>query len=175
MRIILAFLSIAIIHGNEFTIKEGEVTYYGYHLLHDWKGTSNQIGGNFTFESSLKNFDGIISIPVKSFDSGNSNRDSNMLVYCKGIKYPDISFRPKEIIKGDNLVTINGMLEFAGNVQDLTTSANIKAISNTSFTAEGKFDILLSKFDIERPSLLFTKIEDRISIEYTIIGEEKDE
>tara|TARA_Y100000816_G_scaffold217742_1_gene162849 strand:- start:701 stop:997 length:297 start_codon:yes stop_codon:yes gene_type:complete len=98
-----------------------------------------------------------------------------MLVYCKGIKYPDISFRPKEIIKNDNLVIINGMLEFAGNVQDLTTSANIKAISDNSFSAEGKFDILLSKFDIERPSLLFTKIEDRISIEYTIIGEKKDE
>ena len=175
MRIILAILSIAIIHGSEFTIKEGEVTYYGYHLLHDWKGTSNQIGGDFTFEPSLENFDGIISIPVKSFDSGNSNRDSNMLIYCRGIKYPNISFRPKEIIKGDNLVTINGMLEFAGNVQDLTTSTSIKAISDSSFTAEGKFDILLSKFDVERPSLLFTKIEDRISIEYTIIAEKKDE
>ena len=173
MRIILAILSIAIIHGSEFTIKEGEVTYYGYHLLHDWKGTSNQIGCDFTFEPSLENFDGFISIPVKSFDSGNSNRDSNMLVYCKGIKYPDISFRPKEIIKGDNLVTINGMLEFAGNVQDLTTSANIKAISDSSFTAKGKFDILLSKFDIDRPSLLFTKIDDKISIEYSIIGEKK--
>ena len=175
MQVLLAILLIATIHGNEYTIKEGEVTYYGYHLLHDWKGTSKQIGGNFTFESSLENFDGIISIPVKSFDSGNSNRDSNMLVYCKGIKYPDISFRPKEIIKNDNLVIINGMLEFAGNVQNLTTSANIKAISDNSFSAEGKFDILLSKFDIERPSLLFTKIEDRISIEYTIIGEKKDE
>ena len=75
----------------------------------------------------------------------------------------------------DNLVTINGMLEFAGNVQDLTTSTSIKVISDSSFTAEGKFDILLSKFDVERPSLLFTKIEDRITIEYTIIAEKKDE
>ena len=175
MRIILAILSIAIIHGGEFNIKEGEVTYYGYHLLHDWKGTSNQVGGDFTFEPSLENFYGIISIPLKSFDSGNSNRDSNMLVYCRGIKYPDISFRPKEMIKDDNLVTINGVLEFAGNIQDLTTSANVKTISDSSFEAEGKFDIFLSKFDIERPSLLFTKIEDRISIEYKIIGEEKDE
>ena len=74
MRILLAILLIASIHGSEFTIKEGEVTYYGYHLLHDWKGTSKQIGGNFTFESSLENFNGIISIPVKSIDSGNSNR-----------------------------------------------------------------------------------------------------
>ena len=175
MRILLAILLIATIHGRDFTIKQGEVTYYGYHLLHDWKGTSKHIGGNFTFESSLENFDGIISIPVKSFDSGNSNRDSNMLVYCKGIQYPDISFRPKEIIKDDNLVTIKGLLIFAGNVQNLTTSASVKAISDNSCSAEGKFDIFLSKFDIERPSLLFTKIEDRISIEYVIIGEEKDE
>ena len=174
-RIITAIISITILYGNEYTIKEGEITYYGYHFLHDWKGTSNQINGNFTFDSSLEDFNGIISIPVKSFDSGNTNRDSNMLVYCRGIKYSDISFRPKEIIKDDNLVTINGMLEFAGNVQDLTTSANIKAISDSSFTAKGKFDILLSKFDIDRPSLLFTKIDDKISIEYTIIGEKKNE
>ena len=84
MQVLLAILLIATIHGNEYTIKEGEVTYYGYHLLHDWKGTSKQIGGNFTFESSLENFDGIISIPVKSFDSGNSNRDSNTRCYQLG-------------------------------------------------------------------------------------------
>ena len=175
LRTIIAIISITIGYGNEYTIKAGEITYYGYHFLHDWQGTSNQINGNFTFDSSLENFNGFISIPIKSFDSGNTNRDSNMLVYCKGIKNPDISFRPKEIIKDDNLVTINGMLGFAGNVQDLTTSANIKATSDSSFTAKGKFDILLSKFDIDRPSLLFTKIDDKISIEYTIIGEKKNE
>ena len=175
LRIIIAIISLTIGYGNEYTIKAGEITYYGYHFLHDWQGTSNQINGNFTFDSSLENFNGFISIPIKSFDSGNTNRDSNMLVYCKGIKYPDISFRPKEIIKNDKLVTVNGMLEFAGNIQDLTISVNIKATSDSSFTAKGKFNILLSKFDIDRPSLLFTEIDDKISIDYTIIGEKKNE
>ena len=175
LRTIIAIISITIGYGNEYTIKAGEITYYGYHFLHDWQGKSNQINGNFTFDSSLENFNGFISIPIKSFDSGNTNRDSNMLVYCKGIKYPDISFRPKEIIKNDKFVTVNGMLEFAGNIQDLTISVNIKATSDSSYTARGKFNILLSKFDIDRPSLLFTEIDDKISIEYTIIGEKKNE
>ena len=173
LRIIIAIISITIGYGNEYTIKAGEITYYGYHFLHDWQGTSNQINGNFTFDSSLENFNGFISIPIKSFDSGNTNRDSNMLVYCKGIKYPDISFRPKEIIKNDKFVTVNGMLEFAGNIQDLTISVNIKATSDSSFTAKGKFNILLSKFDIDRPSLLFTEIDDKIIIEFAIIGDKK--
>ena len=175
LRIIIAIISITIGYGNEYTIKAGEITYYGYHFLHDWQGKSNQINSNFTFDSSLENFNGFISIPIKSFDSGNTNRDSNMLVYCKGIKYPDILFRPKKIIKNDKLVTVNGMLEFAGNIQDLTISVNIKATSDSSFTAKGKFNILLSKFDIDRPSLLFTEIDDKISIDYTIIGEKKNE
>ena len=173
LRIIIAIISLTIGYGNEYTIKAGEITYYGYHFLHDWQGKSSQINGNFTFDSSLENFNGFISIPVRSFDSGNTNRDSNMLVYCRGIKFPNIIFRPKKIIREDRLVTINGMLEFAGEVQDLTTNVNIKATSDSSFLAEGKFDIFLSKFDIDRPSLLFAKIDDRISIEFVIIGGEK--
>lgn len=173
INIIRYIITITLLYGNEYTIKEGEISYSGYHFLHDWKGTSNQINGDFTFDSTLENFNGSISIPVKSFDSGNTNRDSNMMVYCRAIKFPNIIFRPKEVIREDRLVTIDGMLEFAGKVQDLTTNVNIKAINDSSFLAEGKFDIFLSEFDIDRPSLLFAKIDDKISIEFVIIGGEK--
>ena len=70
-------------------------------------------------------------------------------------------------VKGENAF-IKGRLTLHG----VSIERNIQAQISLSdgFIASGSFDVLLSDFGIERPSLLFQKIKNEIRIEFVIVG-----
>ena len=72
-------------------------------------------------------------------------------------------------IKGENAF-INGKLSLHGVIKEIDTMAKLSLADG--FIASGTFNILLSDFGIERPALLFKKINDEIKLEYMIIGKQ---
>ncbi len=171
MRIISVFIFLITSgFGNQFNIKNGTITYFGDHYLHQWKGVSTTIKGNFYFNKSDMNYHCSVAVPLNSFSSGNSNRDSNMLIYCKSIEFPMISFNSKSINLKENIAYIIGDLVFAGVKKELETKAKIAQMPDGSLLANGEFELLLSDFSIDRPSLFFGKIEDNILIQFSIEG-----
>ncbi len=158
------------IFGQKFDIKNNsKIKYYGYHYTKNWEGDSNNIMGeinyNFT-DNSVNNCS--LRVNLSSFDSGNTNRDSNMLTYLEAFNYPDVVFVSRNIsIKGD-YAYINGKLTLHGITKEIDTKAQLSL--SDGFIASGSFNILLSDFKIERPALLFKKIKDEIKIEFKIIG-----
>ena len=68
-----------------------EISYTGSHPAHDWTGISSSFKGGIVCDS----FDDCIikiQIPINSFDSGNSSRDSNMLYYVEANKFKYVTF-----------------------------------------------------------------------------------
>ena len=91
-----------------------------------------------------------------------------MLTTLEVFSYPYVEFVSNDIyLKGDNAF-INGRLTLHG----VSIEKNIQAQISLSdgFIASGSFEVLLSDFGIERPSLLFQKIKDEIRIEFVIVG-----
>ena len=93
-----------------------------------------------------------------------------MLIYCKAFDFPNISFESKSIQVNKNSLEIEGSIEFAGEKKAIKTTAQLNDLQDNQFSVEGEFGILLSDFDIERPSLLFVKMEDLVVIKYSIQG-----
>ena len=68
------------------------------------------------------------------------------------------------------MIDIEGIVEFAGKKKKINSIAQLNDLRDNQFSIEGEFGILLSDFDIERPSLLFVKMEDLVVIKYSIQG-----
>ena len=63
-------------------LEESFISYDGKHPAHNWTGISKEINGSFIFDKDqpiLSKVD--LYVPVFSFDSKNSNRDSNTVSY----------------------------------------------------------------------------------------------
>lgn len=159
-----------IIYGQTFEVEgKSKITYYGYHFAHNWQGHSNNISGSIHYNSTNKAVNSCsLRVNLSTFDSGNSNRDSNMLTNLNAFVYPDVVFVSSSIsIKGEDAF-IKGRLTLHGVTKEVDVTA--KLILADRFIASGTFEILLSDFGIERPALLFQKIKDEMRIEYMIIG-----
>ena len=167
---ILAFIIPFIIYGQTYDINnDSKITYYGYHYTKDWEGNSDKIRGVINYNAINNTVNNCsLRVNLTTFDSGNTNRDSNMLTYLEAFTYPDVVFVSSKIsIKGENAF-IDGKLTLHGITKEISTEAKLSL--DNGFIASGTFSILLSDFGIERPSLLFKKIEDEIRIKFKIIG-----
>ena len=162
------FLSLS--NASSFRVENSLITYFGVHYLHKWEGSTSDVNGVVSYNKASEQYECSISVPLSTFSSGNDNRDSNMLVYCRAFDFPNINFQSTSIKVNESTLEIEGKIEFAGEEKEIKTNAKLNSLDNNFFAVEGEIDILLSEFKVERPSLLFVEIEDLVKIKYSIQG-----
>ena len=162
------FLSLS--NASSFRVENSLITYFGVHYLHKWEGSTSDVKGVVSYDKNIDQYECSISVPLSTFSSGNDNRDSNMLVYCRAFDFPNINFQSTSIKVNESTLEIEGKIEFAGEEKEIKTNAKLNRLDNNLFAIEGELDILLSEFKVERPSLLFVEIEDLVKIKYSIQG-----
>jgi len=170
--IIILFFQVVFAQGVPVTIdtEESFISYDGRHPAHNWTGISKEIKGSFIFDKDdpiLSSVD--LYVPVFSFDSKNSNRDSNMLDVIEDYFYPTVSFTSSEITKEDNGYSITGILFFHGVQKEITIPVNF-ILDDKKIIVDADFSVSLSDYKIKRPSLLTIKMKDDIEIKFFLIG-----
>ena len=171
MKLVILFsFFLSLLYASSFRIENSLITYFGVHYLHKWEGSTSDVNGVVSYNKASEQYECSISVPLSTFSSGNDNRDSNMLVYCKAFDFPNINFQSTSIKVQEDTLEIEGRIEFAGKEKEIKTSAKLNGLDNNLFAIEGELDILLSEFEVERPSLLFVEIEDLVKIKYSIKG-----
>lgn len=161
---VLSFIiSIAFSQNQDFSLSE--IKYFGSHAMHNWSGTSTQAKTSVSYNDSKENGSVIVRVRLDSFDSKLYSRDSNMLYYTDAIEFPEVVFESTQAKVVNDSIYIEGNLTFHGITRKVKTSAFIKFDDFPS--VNGTFDINLSDFNVQRPSLMFIKIKDRIRIDYS--------
>ena len=162
---ILPFL----LFGQTFEVsKASKITYYGSHYAHDWQGHSTSISGKILYDADDQTSNRCsLRVDLATFDSGVSNRDSNMLTNLDAFQYPDVMFVSNEIFVEGLIASIKGQLRFHGITKDVNLTADISLTDG--FNAEGSFTILLSDYEVERPALLFKKIANEMKLKFHIV------
>ncbi|MGE5499756.1 MAG: YceI family protein [Syntrophothermus sp.] len=140
--------------------KYSEITYKLTHPLHEIEAVSRDVSCWLDIDVNKRVIQkAFVQVPVSTFNSGNSNRDSHAMEVIDAITYPDVRFTSTSIApKGDSLM-ITGKLTFHG----ITKMVNIAAAENwqkNKLTITGNFDISLTAFKIERPSLMMIPVKD---------------
>ena len=171
--IAILFLQLVFAQGVSVAIdlEESFISYDGKHPAHNWTGISQEIKGLFIFDKDQPILSSVdLYVPVFSFDSRNSNRDSNMLDVIEDYFYPSVSFTSSSITKEKDQYYINGVIFFHGIKKELRLPVNF-IVDNDIIVVDTNFDINLSDYNIKRPSLLTIKMRDQIKITFHLVGQ----
>jgi hypothetical protein len=97
-----------------WVLKQSTLTYHVSHPLHQVDGVSHAARGKGVCHAGRCDF--LIAVPVKSFDSCDSNRDLHMLQVARGGQFPMIIVRTELPEEASKSATIHADLEaqFAG-------------------------------------------------------------
>ena len=166
MRFLCLLLFVSFLSSQTYEIKGAQIKYYGKHFLHDWIGISNDLNGNVFIDSDNSKYQVEINVPLISFNSNNSNRDSNMLIHTEALTYPNVRFISTNIIVNQNSAMVEGNLLFHGVTKKIKSTAVID-IAN-GFAEKGSFNINLKDYNVDPPTLMLIKINNIIKIEYFI-------
>jgi len=166
MILILIVLFLSLTSAQNYEIKGAQVKYYGSHIFGDWIGISNDLNGSIFYDKNNSNHKAELQVALRSLDSRNSNRDSNMLTYTEALDFPEIKFKSIKIIMDGDAVKIEGELSFHGVTNTINSIAKINILDGLE--VDGTFLINLNDYNIDPPTLMFIRIDDIIKIEYSI-------
>lgn len=149
---------------SRWVLEKSTLTYHVSHPLHSADGVSHAARGKGVCQADLCNF--LIAAPVKSFDSGDSNRDLHMLEVTRGAQFPMVEVRtqlPEAQIKAG---TIHADLEvqFAGQTVSYKEVSFQLATQGNEITLTGTIPATVSDFKIEPPKLLTMPIKNEVPV-----------
>jgi len=76
---------------SSWVADQGTLSYHMSHPMHEVDGVSHAARGKGVCHAGWCNF--LIAVPVKTFDSGDTNRDLHMIEATKGAQFPMIVVR----------------------------------------------------------------------------------
>jgi hypothetical protein len=167
-KLILLLLLFAASHlfaaDQQWVLKQSTLTYHVSHPLHQTDGTSRSARGKGICHQGQCEF--LIAVPVKTFDSGDTNRDLHMIQVTRGAEFPMVTVRTRLPESDATASSIKADLEiqFAGQtVTYKQVILEVKAEGNDT-RITGTIPATLSDFKIEPPSLLTMPVKNEIPI-----------
>src|SRR5579871_3024280 len=163
---LIFFLALPCVYAadHQWVLKQSTLTYHVSHPLHQIDGVSHAARGKAVCHDGQCDF--LIAVPVKTFDSGDSNRDLHMIQVTRGAEFPMVTVRTRlpESAAGSSTVKADLEIQFAGQTAhyqqvpfEVTNEGPDKHIVGTIPTT-------LSDFKIEPPSLLTMPVKNEIPV-----------
>ena len=157
--------------GN-WELQKCELTYTVVHPLHTVHGKSLSAKGKGVCYG--RDCDFLVAVPVKSFDSGDNNRDLHMLQTVRAGTYPMIQVHVKVVggleKKTPKKLTIKAVVGFAGK-EATYRNIQLDVLEWTPGEAHlaGTLPLTLKDFEIPAPSLLTMPIQNEIPVKMDMI------
>jgi hypothetical protein len=149
---------------RQWILEESTLTYHVSHPLHQTDGVSHAARGKGVCHAGQCDF--LIAVPVKSFDSGDSNRDLHMLQVTRGAQFPIVSVRTRLPEEASAPATIHADLEiqFAGQTAQYKQVPFQLATQGNQIRLSGTIPATLTDFKIDPPSLLALPVKNEIPV-----------
>ncbi len=149
---------------TQYVLQQSSLTYHMSHPMHEVDGTSHAARGKGICHAGQCDF--LIAAPVKSFDSGDTNRDLHMLEATRGAQFPMIQVRTHFPESESTASTIYADLEvqFAGQTAHYTHVPFQRTQQGSAVRIVGTVPALCSDFKIDRPSFLTVAIKNEIPV-----------
>lgn len=145
------------------------VTYAMNHPMHSWEGICKDVNAVIVFNDKTRTIEQVaVALKLDTFNSGNANRDSHALEVMEALKFPKVTFVSNKIKASAEILTVEGNLTFHGITKPLTIVASREDFVN-KLVIDGKFEVSLTEFKVERPSLIGLKTDDKMNMKFQII------
>jgi hypothetical protein len=149
---------------SQWVLAQSTLIYHVSHPLHQVDGVSHAALGKGVCHAGQCDF--LIAVPVKSFDSGDSNRDLHMLQVVRGGQFPMAVVRfhlPVDAL-ASAMVAVDLELQFAGQMAHYSQVPFQHSGQGSEARVSGTIPATLADFKIEPPSLLAIAIKNEIPV-----------
>lgn len=163
--LILALPGSALAAGGTWVLEQSTLTYHVSHPLHHVDGVSHAARGKGICQGGVCNF--LAAVPIKTFDSGDTNRDLHMIEVVHGAQFPLVSVRtqlPESTLKGGS-IQANLAVQFAGQTTHYSNVALKLVPEGNEIRVVGTIPATLSDFKIKPPELLAMPISNNIPVD----------
>lgn len=149
---------------SQWGLVQSTLTYHMSHPLHQVDGVSHAAKGKGVCQAGQCDF--LVAAPVKSFNSGDSNRDLHMLEATRGADNPMVVVRahfPEAQLKSSTIYA-DLQVQFAGQTAHYAhVPFQVQSQGNEIHVA-GTVPSTCSDFKIDRPSFLGIPISNEIPV-----------
>jgi hypothetical protein len=161
---LLAFPKLGRAADRQWVLEQPTLTYHVSHPLHSTEGVSHAAKGKGVCHAGQCDF--LIAVPVKSFDSGDSNRDLHMLQVVRGGQFPMVTVRTRLPEEAAGSATIHADLEiqFAGQTAVYRQVPFQLATQGSQVRITGTIPATLSDFKIDPPTLLTVPVKNEMPV-----------
>jgi hypothetical protein len=171
-KILIAALLIAIPAfgaDTQWVLQQSTLTYHVSHPLHESEGVTHAAKGKGVCHAGQCDF--LIAVPVKSFGSGDSNRDLHMLQVTRGAEFPIVSVRTRlpEFDSKDAEIKADLEIQFAGQTVQYKQVPFKLEKQGAEIHVTGTIPATLSDFKIEPPSLLTMPVKNEIPVRLDMV------
>ncbi|HEV2275366.1 MAG TPA: hypothetical protein VGR96_14435 [Acidobacteriaceae bacterium] len=162
--LLLATLPVFAQTDSQWVLDQSTLSYHMSHPMHEVDGVSRAAKGKGLCHAGQCDF--LIAAPVKSFDSGDSNRDLHMLEATRGAQFPMVVVRTQflEAETGSSTIYADLEVQFSGQTAHYKHVPFQRVVEGNEVRISGTVPATCSDFKIERPSFLTVPIKDQIPV-----------
>jgi hypothetical protein len=148
----------------QWVLQQSTLTYHMSHPMHEVNGVSHAAKGKGVCHAGQCDF--LIAAPVKSFDSGDSNRDLHMVEATKGAQFPMVIVRTQfpEAASTGSTIYADLEVQFAGQTAHYPHVPFQRVTQGNQVQISGTVPATCSDFKIDRPSFLTVPIRNEIPV-----------
>ncbi|MGB6690976.1 MAG: hypothetical protein WBE76_24350 [Terracidiphilus sp.] len=149
---------------TQWVLVKATLAYHMSHPVHQVDGVSTAAKGKGNCNAGLCDF--LIAAPVKSFDSGDTNRDLHMVQATRGAEFPMVVVRTAipAATPASGTIFADLQVQFAGQTAEYKHVAFEKTTAGNEVHIVGTIPSTCSDFKIERPSFLTVPIKNEIPV-----------
>lgn len=149
---------------RSWLLDQSSLSYHMSHPVHEVDGTSHAGRGKGICHEGMCEF--LIAAPVKTFDSGDTNRDLHMVQVVRGAEFPVITVRLRIPEADTSQPSFRADLEvsFAGQVVHYAQVAFQQQIHGVEHKITGVVPATLTDFKIDPPRFLTVPIRNEIPV-----------
>ncbi len=147
----------------QYILVKSTLTYHMSHPMHNVDGASTDARGKASCSDGKCDF--LIAAPIKSFNSGDSNRDLHMIETVRGAEFPMVVVRtmlPQNV--PDGAIYADLEVQFAGQTAHYQHVPFQKNGSGSEVHITGTVPATCSDFKIDRPTFLTVPIKNEIPV-----------
>lgn len=173
--IVAVLLAAPPVQGRTFTLDAGasRVAFHVTHKLHAVDGVASALEGRAVLTPDGRVL-AMVRLPVAGLDTHESNRDANLRAVMEAGKFPFITFKAvtTTVVPAAHGPTVplelSGELDVHGVRRAVTVSVEA-VLDGGTVRVHGRFDVSLDAHHIERPALLFVKVDDACRVDLDLV------
>jgi hypothetical protein len=149
---------------HTWILDQSILTYHMSHPLHEVDGVSHAARGKGVCHAGQCDF--LLAVQVKTFDSGDTNRDLHMIQVTRGAEFPVVTvrFRLPEASIDSPALDCDLDVQFAGNTAHYAHIPFQQVIQGNTHHITGTVPSILSDFKIDPPSFFTVPIKNDIPV-----------